>query len=138
MGLFKKKKSDFIDWSANQRREPKGVDFSAKSPQSNSFSSSSNSFNKPVSQESSVGAFSIFGGADVASTVTKNNSPEYVNFSSSSINSDSSGDAEEKRKKLSKRIMDMTDRLEELSNQMYKLQQRVELLERKTNIGRGY
>jgi hypothetical protein len=140
MSLFKKRKSDIIDWSSNQRREPKVVVSPRKSSYPNSFSSSSSNFNKPSPQESSGGAFSIFGGADVASTAKSSSSPNYVDFSGSSgssNNSDNSeGEAEDRRKKLTKRIMDMTDRLEELSNQMYKLQQRVELLERKADLGR--
>lgn len=40
-------------------------------------------------------------------------------------------DSEGKRKKLAKRLMSLTEKLEELSTQMYHLQQRVEFLERK-------
>ncbi|MBS3070972.1 hypothetical protein J4407_01580 [Candidatus Pacearchaeota archaeon] len=43
--------------------------------------------------------------------------------------------SEDKRKKFAKRITDMTEKLEELSNQIYHLQQRIELIERKLNIG---
>jgi len=42
----------------------------------------------------------------------------------------------EKKRKLAKRIMDMTERLEDISNQIYHLQQRVEVLERKLDIRR--
>lgn len=138
MSLFRKRKSDIIDWSSNQKREPKVVSSPRKSSYPNSFSSSASNFNKPSSQESSGGAFSIFGGADVASTAKSNSSSNYVDFSGSSgsSNTDSSDDVEDRRKKLTKRIMDMTDRLEEISNQVYKLQQRIELLERKTDLGR--
>ena len=41
---------------------------------------------------------------------------------------------EERRRKLAKRIIDMTTRLEDLSNQIYHLQQRLEVIERKMNI----
>ena len=40
---------------------------------------------------------------------------------------------EERRKKLAKRIIDMTEKIEEVSNQLYHLQQRVEVLEKKSN-----
>jgi len=50
---------------------------------------------------------------------------------------DVSSDVDEKRKRLTKRIMDMTEKIEELSNQIYHLQQRVELLEKKSGVG-GY
>jgi len=39
---------------------------------------------------------------------------------------------EEKRRKLAKRLTDITEKLEDLSTQIYHLTQRVELLERKT------
>ncbi len=41
------------------------------------------------------------------------------------------GDPQDKRRKLAKRLVDMTDKIEDLSNQIYHLQQRLELLERK-------
>ncbi len=44
--------------------------------------------------------------------------------------------AEGKKRKLAKRFSDMTTKIEELSNQVYHLQQRIELLERKLDIKR--
>jgi ubiquinone biosynthesis protein UbiJ len=41
-------------------------------------------------------------------------------------------DAQEKRRRLAKRLKDMTDSIEALSSQVYQLQQRIELLEKKT------
>ncbi len=43
---------------------------------------------------------------------------------------------EEKRKKLAKRIMEMTEKMEDLGNQIYHLQQRLEVLERKLDVKR--
>ncbi len=40
----------------------------------------------------------------------------------------------EKKQKLVKRFLEMTDRIEDLSNQVYHLKQRVELLEKKLKI----
>lgn len=48
-----------------------------------------------------------------------------------SSNLDTSDSAEDKKKKLARRIMAMTDKIEDLSNQIYHLQQRVEVLEKK-------
>lgn len=48
---------------------------------------------------------------------------------------DVSGGLEEKRRKLAKRLMEMTTKMEELSNQLYHLQQRIEVLERKAGVG---
>jgi hypothetical protein len=52
-----------------------------------------------------------------------------------------SGDSQERKRKLAKRLVDMTDKIEDLSNQIYHLQQRLELLERKImpdSSGQGY
>ncbi len=40
----------------------------------------------------------------------------------------------ERRKKLAKRILEITSKLEDLSNQIYHLQQRIEILEKKSNV----
>lgn len=45
-------------------------------------------------------------------------------------------DAEEKKRKLAKRISDMMDKIDELSTQIYHLQQRLEVVERKTQVTR--
>jgi hypothetical protein len=49
---------------------------------------------------------------------------------------DISGSVEEKRKKLAKRIVGISSKLEEISTQVYHLQQRVEVLERKGGVAR--
>jgi hypothetical protein len=72
-------------------------------------------------QESQITPFSFFDNP-VSATSTQ----------TSGYNDDSTSD--EKRKKLLKTLSDITTRLEDLSNQIYKLEQRVELLERKNNI----
>jgi len=41
-----------------------------------------------------------------------------------------------RRKKLSKRILDMTSKMEDLGNQLYHLQQRIEVLEKKLDVNR--
>jgi len=48
--------------------------------------------------------------------------------------SDESASVNERRARLVKRLADMTDKLDGLSNQIYKIQQRVELLEKKANV----
>ena len=42
----------------------------------------------------------------------------------------------EKKKKLTKRLIDMTTKIEDLSNQIYHLQQRLEVVERKLDVNR--
>ena len=51
--------------------------------------------------------------------------------------SSDSDSPEEKKKKLAKRILDIVNRLDDLSNKIYHLQQRIELLERKSNINQS-
>jgi hypothetical protein len=48
------------------------------------------------------------------------------------------GDVSDKRKRLSKRLMDITEKMEDLSNQIYHLQQRLEVIERKVGVGGDY
>lgn len=77
-----------------------------------------------------------------SSESTGSSSSDSIAFFDSS--SDSSGnDSEvidlsnspgERRKKLAKRILEITGKLEDLSNQIYHLQQRIEILEKKSNI----
>ncbi|MDP7520785.1 MAG: hypothetical protein QF567_00945 [Candidatus Pacearchaeota archaeon] len=69
---------------------------------------------------SSVTPFSIFG-----DSTPSTQSNDYM---------DISGSTEDKRKKLTKRFMDITTKLEELSNQIYHLQQRTEVLEKKAGV----
>ena len=45
-------------------------------------------------------------------------------------------DSEEKKKKLVKRIVDMGERMNELSSKVYRLQQRVEVLEKKSGMNK--
>ena len=125
MALFGIGKKEVVDLSAEYRMKKK---FEEKMKQrGSSFSASP----EPASQiaTSSNDGFDFIGGLANASA---NESPvsSYVqpqNEFSSSI------EEEDKRKKLAKRIMDMTDKIEDLSNQMYRLQQRIELIERKLN-----
>lgn len=47
---------------------------------------------------------------------------------------DLSNSVEEKRRRLAKRIADLTSKIEELSNKVYLLTQRVEVLEKRTRV----
>jgi hypothetical protein len=75
------------------------------------------------SSSSGNGPFSFFDSPDVTS-------------SSSSDTVDLSDTSEERKRKLARRISDMTGKMEDLSNQIYHLQQRIEVLERKLDIRR--
>ncbi|HJZ18836.1 MAG TPA: hypothetical protein VJ208_01920, partial [Candidatus Nanoarchaeia archaeon] len=56
-----------------------------------------------------------------------------VNQNASNLNEDT----EDKKKKLAKRLADMTTQIENISNQIYHLSQRVEVLERKSGVNSG-
>ena len=55
--------------------------------------------------------------------------------SAPSTYSEGEDSADDKRRKLAKRLADLTERLEDLSTQIYHLSQRVELLEKKNKMG---
>jgi len=57
-------------------------------------------------------------------------------FDSPDTTSADSDTPEEKKRKLAKRIADMTEKIEDLNNQIYHLQQRLEVIERKNDIRR--
>ncbi len=64
--------------------------------------------------------------------------PFFGSNQSSSVSSNSEDNdlesPEEKRKKLAKRLVDMTNHIEELDNKIYHLQQRIEVLEKKEGL----
>ena len=108
MGLFGfGKKNKVLDLTENYKRQVEKA-AQARASQKNS------------SVSSGAGPFSFFDSSADSS------SEDAVDLSS----------PEEKKKKLAKRIMEMTERVEDLSNQIYHLQQRLEVLERKNDIKR--
>lgn len=70
-------------------------------------------------------------------------SPATTTSTSSSTNSSMGSDfgsdesTEERKRRLAKRIADMTEKTEDLSNQIYHLQQRLEVLERRLDVRRN-
>jgi cell fate (sporulation/competence/biofilm development) regulator YlbF (YheA/YmcA/DUF963 family) len=115
MGFFGSKKKNVIDLTEGYRRER------IKSTQT-----------KPAVQEKSSGSSEF-----VPLGFFADSAPQKESFSENSFDS---GDAQERKRKLAKRLVDMTDKIEDLSNQVYHLQQRLELLERKImpDSGQGY
>ena len=110
MGLFgSRKNKDFIDLTDKYNKQlEKARETSQKSQ---------------ATQENS---FSIFGGANPAASDSQEEQTEYINIS---------GSNDERRRRLAKRFLDMTNKIEEMSNQIYHLQQRIEVLERKMSVG---
>jgi hypothetical protein len=85
----------------------------------------------PEMSDSSSNGLGFF--ASMASSAKANDSTQSSYPGMPSANS--MNDNEEKRRRFTKRIMDLTDKVEELSNQIYHLQQRIEVLERKNKSG---
>jgi len=110
MGLFSSRKKDVIDLTEGYKRSRANAE----------VQSSSRLIKEKTSQDSSgfipLGFFADSG------------PPQRESFSEKSFDS---GDSQERRRKLAKRLVDMTEKIEDLSNQIYHLQQRLELLERK-------
>ncbi|MEN7982072.1 MAG: hypothetical protein ABFQ65_01350 [Nanoarchaeota archaeon] len=109
MGFFDLRKKDkFVDLTKKYKKQQENIkNIREESGDKNLVSEET----QPVAS----GIFGMFGG--------EQNKKEH-------INSDD-GEVLEKRKKLAKRLMDMTDKIEDLSNQIFHLQQRVEILEKK-------
>ena len=106
MGWLFKKKGDVLDLTERYKKQQERLAEVKKKEEESSSTSS--------------GAIGIFG-----MTTPTPTSPGYVDVSAE----------DERKKKLAKRLMDITDRLEEISNQIYHLQQRIELLEKKNSVG---
>lgn len=79
---------------------------------------------------SGSGFFGGFFGGGSGSTNTSSTETTPALPGSESVNPD------EKRRKLAKRLSDMTTKIEDLSNQIYHLQQRLEVVERKLDVNR--
>ncbi len=117
MGLFKKKKDDVLDLTEyyNKRKaEMQGTENETVDLTQNQDTSSDT--------QSSKGFFGgIFGSTNP--TAPMKSAADTI-----------SSDVNERKQKLAKRLKDMTDKLEDVSNQIYHLQQRLELVERKLDV----
>ncbi|MFH1608309.1 MAG: hypothetical protein ABIA78_04215 [archaeon] len=118
MGLFGLgKKGRVLDLTKNYERQKEKAEEKRSSEQSSELPSQS--------------AFNFLGNlASSSSDSSSSSSREFSGYV------DVSSDAGDKKRKLARRLIDMTEKLEELSNQIYHLQQRVELLEKKNDVGR--
>jgi len=107
-----KKKNDVLDLTERYRKQQEKIQ-AVKTEQAST-------------SQTSTGGFGVFGMATPTPTTSSSSENSgYVDVSST----------EDKKKKLAKRLMAITDKLEEMSNQLYHLQQRVELLEQKNKVG---
>lgn len=129
MGFFKKR-SDVVDWSETYKPDkPLQREEDLDLGKLNNFNSPQTA--QPIQQkpqEPGLGFFGGFFGGDSANQQTTSSTQS----SYSALDSEDSMTPEERRKKLAKRMIDMTEKIEDLSNQIYHLQNRIEVLEKKT------
>jgi len=115
MGFFKKR-DRVIDLTEKYRKEQEVLpeNTSAFTP------------NTQENQESATDTGIAFLGdlANAATGSSTQSSDSYTDLSST----------DERKRKLAKRLTDMTEKIEDLSNQIYHLQQRIELLEKKADV----
>ena len=122
MGIFSRfKKGEVIDYTDYQHRLPqkKSISNSGQVMANNPSASIQNG-----TAESSGSFFGFLG--NLASS------------SEQSANKDAYQTNHEEDKKTEKHLSNLTNRYEDLSNQIYRLQQRIEVLEQKLRAGRGY
>ena len=113
MGLFSRKKGDVLDLTERYRKQQEQL--------ANIREEASQPTQASKSQEFS-GGIGIFGIPSNTPSTNSNSESEVLDLGTG---------MEDKRRKLAKRLMDMTNKIEDLSNQIYHLQQRIEVLERK-------
>ena len=119
MGWFKKKDKiiDLTEYYNDRQRE------TSQTKEVLDLTQSSNNSSNTNTASSGSGSFfgGIFGDANKTSTYGSG---------------ESSLDPDAKRKRFAKRLKDMTDKMEDISNQIYHLQQRIEVIERKMDVSR--
>ncbi len=113
MGLFGKRKDKFVDLSAGYKMPTRKIQ---------TRSSADNS-------GSDLGFL-----GDMANGSSSTTTSDDISWDNESSSSKTVGEYSEKKQKLAKRLLDMTDKIEDLSNQIYHLKQRIELLEKKMKI----
>lgn len=134
MGFFGlgKKKKDVIDLTERYKRQQAKMNDmkSSLSDSSTGLDSSSETLSSDSSESNSgIGIFGAMANANSGSSSSNSSGSDYLDVSAGA---DSGIDLSQKRKRFAKRIMDMTEKLEDLSNQIYHLQQRIEVLEKKS------
>jgi hypothetical protein len=113
MGMFGRKKEKVVDWSEGYRTP------SVRIP----------TRTQRVSRDEDNSSLGFVG--DIANSNSSSSDVSWDNDSNSSSSQEAYPD---KKQKLAKRLLDMTDKIEEMSNQIYHLKQRIELLEKKLKI----
>ncbi|MCK9595912.1 hypothetical protein M0R19_01880 [Candidatus Pacearchaeota archaeon] len=112
MGFFGSKKK-IVDWSAGYRADKKAAERTSSKTE------------EPASDLGFLGSFSNANSDNSSS----NSDISWDNESSATV-----GDYQNKKQKLAKRLLDMTNKMEDMSNQIYHLKQRMEVIEKKLKI----
>jgi hypothetical protein len=136
MGLFNKKKDKVIDLTGYYEKNKDKFDKMPENQKKPDYEeiplSPSGTMSSEAKEDNAQSTGGFFGGffggnpSSGGSSVT----PEPTLPGSDSVNPD------ERRRKLAKRLSDMTTKIEDLSNQIYHLQQRLEVIERKLDVNR--
>ena len=143
MGFFGFGRKEDIDYTEGYKRRRKASNESSKFDPETGRSLRGSRAREPIKDTSNDDdSFGFF--SSVSETVSNNISnssgdiswgnEENTSSGSDREDNDSYSSGDEKRKKLAKRLMGMTDRIEDLNNQIYHLQQRLEVLERKSGV----
>jgi hypothetical protein len=131
--FFKKKKDEIIDL----RQLRKNINYnnsrintsSLKEPINNTKTEDSNNFDFLGNLASS----DMFSNQNNFKETENDYNKDYIYLKDNYIEN-SNESHEEKRKKLAKRLLDMTNKIEDLSNQIYHLTQRMEVIEKKLKL----
>src|SRR3989339_202171 len=122
MGFFKKK-GEFVDLGERYRKQQERVENISSDMNASRVSET------PNVPKTSISPFPFFPGFGANATpVSNSNNEQSLNFNNSAL------EPEEKRRRLAKRLADMTAKIEDFENQVYHLKQRIEVLERKNDV----
>jgi predicted nucleic acid-binding Zn-ribbon protein len=123
MAIWKKKEKGYVDLSEKMRKQQEKAETFRQNVSSDETPIETVGSNN--SSEKSNGGFfgGFFGGG------SSNSSDAIVPAETESAN------PEERKRKLAKRLMDMTKRLEDMENEIYQLKQKLEVLEHKQRVG---
>ena len=111
MGLFGKKRDKVVDWSERYKVS---------------------SARKPVKTSNTDDSSDLGFLGDIAGSNSESSSSSDVSWDNDS--QATVGEYQEKKTKIAKRLLDMTNKIEDLSNQIYHMKQRIELLEKKMKV----
>lgn len=118
MGLFKKKKDGYVDLSEKLRKQEEKLKVFRANNSIGESSEISESIHEPTVEPVNQGGFMGFFGGSTTKAEEPGESP-----------------VEEKRKKLKLILNGLTDRLDEQDKEIYRLKQKLEVIERKQNVG---